>query len=91
MLRLALMIVLAALAARAFWRLVDGVVDGLAGRTPDGSVPERGVQMVRDPVCGMYVLPDRAIALGDGGRQVFFCSTRCRDQYRARSVAGRTA
>jgi uncharacterized protein len=91
MFRLALMIVFAALAARAFWRLVDGVVEGFTDRAPRGAVPQRGVQMVRDPVCGTYVLPDRAFAVSDGPRQVFFCSSRCRDQYRARSVEGRTA
>jgi len=42
--------------------------------------------MVRDPVCGTYVIPDRAVALSDGSGQVFFCSTNCRDKYRARTA-----
>jgi len=91
MFRLALMIVFSALAARAFWRLVGGVIDGFTDRAPRGTVAQRGVKMVRDPVCGTYVLPDSALALGDGARRVFFCSSRCRDQYRATSVEGRTA
>ena len=86
MFRLVLLIVLAAIAARAFWRLVDGVVDGLSDRPRPSGVPQRGVQMVRDPVCGTYVIPNPALALGDGSRQVFFCSPRCRDQYRAKSA-----
>jgi YHS domain-containing protein len=53
--------------------------------------------MARDPVCGTYVIPGRAIALSDGTGRVFFCSTDCRDKYRARPrgrrepVEGRTA
>jgi YHS domain-containing protein len=45
-------------------------------------VPQSGVQMVRDPVCGTFLLPDRALTLGDGRTQVFFCSDACRDKYR---------
>jgi len=90
--RLILFIVLGIFVARAFWRLVDGIRDGVAGRPPrgGGQVPARGVQMVRDPVCGTYIVPDRALFLTDGSRQVFFCSTSCRDAYRAR-VDARTA
>jgi YHS domain-containing protein len=85
LLRLALFIVLAVFVARAFWRLVDGIVEGISGgpargRTP---VPTRGVQMVRDPVCGTFVLPDHALTLVHGGTQLFFCSAACRDRYRA--------
>jgi hypothetical protein len=90
MLRLVLELVLMLVVARAFWRVLGRIVDGVAGRRGGGSqVPDRGVPMVRDPVCGTFVLPDRAIALADGGRRVFFCSTGCRDAYRARSGTGR--
>ena len=81
-----LMLVLAMVVARAVWRVIDGVMEGLSGRAPrtrGGNVPARGVQMVRDPVCGTYVIPDRAIALSDGSGRVFFCSANCRDKYRA--------
>ena len=82
-----LLLVLATVLARALWRVLEGVGEGLAGRSQrnsGGSVPARGVQMARDPVCGTYVIPDRAIALRDGSRQVFFCSAGCRDAYHAR-------
>jgi uncharacterized protein len=84
-----LRLVLAMLLARAGWRVIDGVMEGLSGRgsrTRDGNVPARGVQMVRDPVCGTYVVPDRAVALSDGSGRVFFCSANCRDKYRARTA-----
>ena len=86
LLRLALFIVFAVVVARAFWRLVDGIFEGLSGKRPGGQVPSRGVQMVRDPVCGTFLLPDHALMITDGRARVFFCSNACRDQYRARSA-----
>ena len=85
--RYLLLALLVILITRAAFRLVGGVMRGLAEHSQDqggGKVPTRGVQMVRDPVCGTYVLPDRAVALADGSRQLFFCSAGCRDKYRAR-------
>ena len=84
-----LLLVLAMLMARAAWRVIDGVREGLAGRgarVEDRHIPTRGIQMVRDPVCGTYVIPDRALALSDGSGRVFFCSASCRDKYRARTA-----
>ena len=85
MLRFVLILILIVFVARAFWRIVDGVLEGLGGcgRT---RVPQRGVQMVRDPVCGTFIVPDQAIAIVDGSRRVFFCSTGCRDKYRAHTA-----
>jgi len=93
-----LLLVLALVMARAVSRVIGGVIEGLSGRgvrRQGGKVPARGVQMVRDPVCGTYVIPDRAVAFSDGSGRVFFCSANCRDKYRARPsgepVEGRTA
>jgi YHS domain-containing protein len=85
LLRLILFVVLAVFVARAFWRLVDGIVAGVAGRPLGGAggVPQR-VQMVRDPVCGTFLLPERAVMLSDGRTRLFFCSDACRDKYRLR-------
>jgi YHS domain-containing protein len=53
--------------------------------------------MVRDPVCGTFVVPERAVSLSVGREIVYFCSVACRDAYRARPsarpgrVEGRTA
>ena len=83
MLRFALILVLILFIARAFWRVVDGLIEGLSGR-PRSQSPRRGAQMERDPICGTFVLPDRAVMLDDGSHRVFFCSPACRDTYRAR-------
>ena len=93
MVRVALFIVFVFVIARAFWRLVDGIVEGIsqADRRSRGEVPQRGVAMVRDPVCGTFVLPGSAVTLVDGRERVYFCSDACRDEYRKRRVEGRTA
>ena len=81
--RLVLFIVLGIFVARAFWQFVDGIMSGVRGAPRRrGPVPSQGVQMVRDPVCGTFVLPDRALMIGDGRGRVFFCSDACRDKYR---------
>ena len=82
MLRFILLIVLVILVARAFWQVLDGVFAG-AGGPRRGSGPLPGVPMVRDPVCGTFVVPDRAVSIGEGQRRVHFCSAACRDAYRS--------
>ena len=88
LLRLALFIILAFVVSRAVWRLLDGIVDGASGggRRGGAGVPQRGVQMARDPVCGMFVVPERAVTLVDGRERIYFCSETCRDKYRARTA-----
>jgi YHS domain-containing protein len=82
MLRVALLLIFGLLLARAVRQFLSGVVDGANGPARRSGPPARGVQMVRDPVCGTFVVPSRAVALGD----VYFCSERCRDRYRERSA-----
>jgi len=91
MARLILFVVLAIIVARAFWRFVDGITQGLRGGRR-GSVPQRGVAMARDPVCGTFVVPDHTLSLPARDGRVFFCSAACRDRYQRQSrVRGRTA
>jgi hypothetical protein len=86
MVRVLLLFILFAILARLFWRTVDNVIDGVTGRQRSTGSPKPSVPMVRDPVCGTFVLPDRAVSLSDGSQQVYFCSDRCRDKYRARTA-----
>jgi YHS domain-containing protein len=87
LLRLVLFIVLALFVARAFWRFVDGITEGLRGPAGSNSrSPARGVPMARDPVCGTFVVPDRAVSVLVGRERVYFCSAACRDAYRARTA-----
>jgi YHS domain-containing protein len=41
------------------------------------------VQLVRDPICGTYVVPGRALPLTAAGTTQYFCSERCREQFLA--------
>ena len=84
MIRYILILVLVAIVVRALWRIVDGVIEGIRGSSATPRTPTIGVPMERDPVCGTFVVPDRAIALGVGNRRLYFCSTACRDKYRGR-------
>ena len=86
MLRAVLEFVVILLAVRAFWRLVGGIVQGVTNQPGEVRAPERPVPMARDPVCGTFVLPDRAVTLSDGRQRVHFCSTACRDKYRSRTA-----
>ena len=68
---------------RAVMRLVSGIVEGASGQPGADRALDHGVQMVRDPVCGTFVVPSRALTLREGDRVVYFCSEQCRAAYRA--------
>ncbi|MGE5244691.1 MAG: hypothetical protein ACM3SQ_10740 [Betaproteobacteria bacterium] len=101
MLRLVLVLILIVVVARAFWRVVDGIVEGLGGQPRRPPKGQRGVHMERDPVCGTFVIPERAVSLSNGASRLYFCSTDCCDKYRggisspsappARSAGSRSA
>ena len=91
MLRFILLSILLTIIDRAVSRLWSGVVRGMQGgvdqsyeapRPRGARMPQHGVQMVRDPFCGTFVVPERAVAFsGSHGEPLHFCSTSCRDQY----------
>ena len=84
MIKILLIGILVLMVARAFWRVVDGILDGARGANEGGN--ERGatpVKLVRDPVCGTYVAPRAALSLSAGGTTHYFCSEDCRAKYRA--------
>ena len=68
------------LVVRAVIRIVRGVLDGL--RAP--AEPPAAVPLVRDPICGTFVVPSRALALGTGAETRFFCSEKCRRAYQVK-------
>jgi len=83
--RFLLIALIVTLAVRAVWRLVLSVIDGATppARRGGGGPPDRGVQMVRDPVCGTFLPPGDALALTErGGAVQYFCSEKCRAAYR---------
>jgi YHS domain-containing protein len=55
-----------------------------AFRSPTSPPPAKsrgGETMERDPQCGTFVPRDDAVAATIRGKQEWFCSTRCRDEY----------
>jgi YHS domain-containing protein len=87
--RFLLLSILILLIARAFWRVMDGLIEAAGGRTRRSGPPARSVPMARDPVCGTFVIPETAISLARNGAPLLhFCSERCRDQYVRDGAAG---
>ena len=77
MLGWAIRIIILILIVRALWRFLSGVVEGAQrGRRPASSVP-----LVRDPICGTYVVPERALSVSGADGVHYFCSERCRRAY----------
>ena len=59
---------------------------GAQTRPRSAARPAAAVQMVRDPVCGTFVVPERAVSIAEGHGRVYFCSEKCRDAFRARTA-----
>jgi len=77
-----------ALLALVVWRalrtLFAGIVQGASAPPPPAGPPEKGELMVRDPVCGTFVLPSRSVSMRDRSGTHHFCSDRCRQAYQQR-------
>ena len=83
---------------RVIWRFLGGIIDGLSGTRPRArrvasaaaaaaaaGGPGGGaasVPLVRDPVCGTYVVRAKALTAGSGDQTQYFCSEKCRDEFR---------
>ncbi len=87
MIRVILLAVLMILIARAFWRIVDGILEAAGGRTPRrrGGPAAPSVRLARDPVCGTHVPVNAALSLTSRrGETYYFCSEQCRDAFQHR-------
>lgn len=74
----ALRIILILIVLRILWRLIMGPLRRPRHERKNG---RPAVPLVRDPVCGTYLLPDRAIKTGSGDGTLHFCSETCRASY----------
>ena len=75
-----LRLLIAALVIRLVWWLLVRQMRGSVAAKPRASA--RSVPLVRDPVCGTFVEPARAIEARDGSTVHYFCSESCRSQFR---------
>ena len=84
---------------RALMLIVGGLIRGLLGaaQVPDehrpapgrGRVAKSHGTLVQDPVCGTYVLQERALAMKTSDGTAFFCSEGCRSAYDAQAARSR--
>jgi YHS domain-containing protein len=83
-----LRIILVILIVRAIVRFVRGLLEG--ARVPSRSGPREAdaVPLVKDPVCGTYVVRARALTSGAGSDLHYFCSEQCRETYMRTAKAG---
>jgi hypothetical protein len=85
MTRVILLLFLAFAVARFVWRLVEGIMRAAGPASPGAqSKSPASVKMLPCPVCGTYVVPGKAISVVSGGAPVYFCSEKCRAEYRPR-------
>jgi YHS domain-containing protein len=70
------------LIAHAFWRVVDGIVQGASGSSRRKRSIRPSLKLVRDPVCGTFVAPRQELSLTARGETHYFCSDKCRRAFR---------
>ena len=63
---------------RALSRLWQGILQGM--QPPRDEQPV-AVPLARDPVCGTFVVPAKALTGGTGADVRYFCSENCRRTY----------
>jgi len=80
--RFLLFAILFLLIAHTFWRVIDGVIEGAGGGRKRRRGIRPSVKLVRDPVCGTFVAPRPELSLTSRGETHYFCSEKCRREYR---------
>jgi YHS domain-containing protein len=74
-----LRVILPIIAFYLIWRFVSGVIEGATGKSKVSK--PKGVSLVKDPVCGMFVVRSRAVTIKRNGIVKYFCSDQCRRKY----------
>ncbi len=83
--RVIIYLLLVLLVARALRQFFGGLAQGMRGDRGPSPRVDQGVRMVRDPICGTFVIPASALAVRDADGVHHFCSDRCRDAFVARA------
>jgi YHS domain-containing protein len=98
-LRIILLMVIIRVIWRFLGGIIDGLSGDTRVGTGRGSGSRRGaggaggpagggaasVPLVRDPVCGTYVVRTKALTAGSGDQLQYFCSEKCRDEFARRA------
>ena len=83
-LRILLFMLLVAVVLRSAYRFLHGVIEGAGMGSPRVSNRRRAQvtgHMVKDPVCGTYVVQGRALTAVRGQQTAWFCSPRCQQAW----------
>jgi YHS domain-containing protein len=80
---LILKVILFLLVVRLLWTFVRGILEGIGLREPPRK-SQPSVKLVRDPVCGVFVVPTHALTAGSGSNTAYFCSEKCRKEWAGR-------
>jgi len=83
-LRVILLFVMALLVLRAVGRFMGGLSQAARGDAPRARTTDTPVKMTKDPVCGTFVVPGKALSVTADGATVWFCSEQCRDTFTRR-------
>ena len=68
---------------RAISRLLRGIAEGMR---PSRVEDPAAVPLARDPICGTFVVPARALTGGTGADIQYFCSEKCRRAYEMKAA-----
>jgi YHS domain-containing protein len=83
MVRLIIWLALLLIIGRLLWRFMYALFEG-AGMLKEHRGDPAAVKLVRDPVCGVFVVPGKALTAGSGSSTQYFCSEKCREEWRRR-------
>ena len=81
LIRFILISLLITLVVRAVMKFFGGLVEGASGQRKQ--VPP-AAKMVKDPVCGTYVVQNRALMASRGEETAWFCSPECQQAWQRR-------
>ena len=81
LIRFILFSLLITLLIRAAIRFFGGIVEGASGVRKATPATTR---MVKDPVCGTYVVPSKALTASRGDETAWFCSPECQHAWQRR-------
>lgn len=82
--RFLLVSLLITLVVRAAIRFFGGMLEGATGKGGPATKPVAATKMVKDPVCGTYVVPSKALTASRGTETAWFCSTECQQAWQRR-------
>ncbi|MGD8252040.1 MAG: hypothetical protein PVH30_00500 [Desulfobacterales bacterium] len=87
MIRIIVLFLIGYIGYRALKNWLQG---GPAGRSIQPTAPATVEdEMVKDPVCNVYVARQTGVRLVEGDREVVFCSDACKDRYLEEQRQGR--